>query len=150
MAAIAMASLALQAQTQAGMNQDACAQYKTADRALNATYSKVLQGYAKDPQFLAQFKQAQRAGIVFRDAHLGARFPKANKQVEYGSAYPACGCAVLSELTQQRAKQLQTWVDGIPEGDVCNGNVKAAQAEGPSPQLLQSRKPDPCAKAPGL
>jgi uncharacterized protein YecT (DUF1311 family) len=65
------------AQTQSAITQDACAQTKQADQALNATYAKVLKDYAKDAQFLAKFKQAQRAWIAFRDAHLEAGFPKA-------------------------------------------------------------------------
>ena len=117
------------AQTQSAMNQDACAESKKADQALNATYAKVFKDYAKDPQFLAKLKQAQRAWIAFRDAHLVARFPKADKQAEYGSAYPACRCAVLTELTAQREKELKVWADGIPEGDVCNGSVKTAHAD---------------------
>ena len=81
---LALGSLALivssaRAQTQAEMNQDACAQYKNADQALNATYKKVLKDYAKDPLFLAKLKQAQRAWIAFRDGHLAARFPKVDK-----------------------------------------------------------------------
>lgn len=120
---------AARAQTQADMNQDACAQYKKTDQALNATYAKVLKDYAKDPLFLTKLKQAQRAWIAFRDAHLVARFPKADKQAEYGSSYPTCRCAVLTGLTEQREKELKVWADGIPEGDVCNGSVKVAQAD---------------------
>jgi uncharacterized protein YecT (DUF1311 family) len=127
--ALALASLAAHAQTQSAMNQDACAESRKADQALNATYAKVFKEYAKDPQFLAKLKQAQRAWIAFRDAHLVARFPKADKQAEYGSAYPACRCAVLTELTAQREKELKVWADGIPEGDVCNGSVKTAHAD---------------------
>jgi hypothetical protein len=36
---------------------------------------------------------------------------------------------VLSELTEQREKELKTWADGILEGDVCNGSVKTAQVD---------------------
>ena len=117
------------AQTQAEMNQDACAQYKKADQALNAIYAKVLKDYAKDPLFLAKLKQAQRAWIAFRDADLSARFPKADKPTEDGSACPTCRCAVLTELTEQREKELRVWTDGVPEGDVCNGSVKIARAD---------------------
>jgi len=96
---------------------------------LNSTYSKVLKDYVKDRVFLAKLKQAQRTWITFRDAHLAARFPKADKQVEYGSAYPTCRCAVLTELTEQRENELKVWADGIPEGDVCNGSVKTARVD---------------------
>ena len=116
--AVALPAAILQAQTQSDLTQDACARYKKSDQALNATYAKVLKDYARDPQFEAKFKQAQRAWIAFRDAHLEARFPKADKQSEYGSAYPTCRCNVLTELTEQRTKELKVWVDGIPEGGV--------------------------------
>ena len=45
--ALALVSLTAHAQTQAAMNQDACAQYKKADQALNATYAKVLKRLCK-------------------------------------------------------------------------------------------------------
>jgi uncharacterized protein YecT (DUF1311 family) len=135
----------LHAQTQADMNQDACAQYKKADQLLNQTYSQVLKDYAKDPEFLTKFKQAQRAWVAFRDAHLAARFPKTNKQAEYGSSYPTCRCAILTELTQQRTKELKIWADGIPEGDVCNGSVKTATRDGAFPTQA-SRPSGSCAR----
>lgn len=98
-----------------------------ADHALNAAYARVLKAYAKDAPFIAKLKQAQRSWIRFRDAHLAAPFPKADKQGEYGSSYPMCRCTVLTELTEQREKELKVWAEGIPEGDVCNGSVKTAQ-----------------------
>jgi uncharacterized protein YecT (DUF1311 family) len=128
-AIVCLAASNLAAQSQTAMNQDNCAQYKQADQVLNTTYATVLKSYAQDAQFLAKFKQAQRAWIAFRDAQLEARFPKFNKQAEYGSAYPTCRCSLLGELTQQRSKELKVWVDGIPEGDVCNGSVKTAHAD---------------------
>jgi uncharacterized protein YecT (DUF1311 family) len=129
LSALAFFPLAVNAQTQSANTHDACAQYKKADQALHATYAKVLKDYAKDPQFLARLKQAQRAWIAFRDAHLAARFPKPDKQAEYGSSYLMCRCTVLSELTEHREKELKTWADGIPEGDVCNGSVKTARVD---------------------
>lgn len=125
-AMLVMAFSNLTAQTQSATNQDVCAQYKQADQALNVTYRKVLKDYASDPEFVAKFKRAQRAWLIFRDAHLAARFPKADKQAEYGSAYPTCRCTLLAELTEQRTRELKVWADGIPEGDVCNGSVKRA------------------------
>ena len=82
---LALPAAFLPAQTQSDRNQDACAQYKNADQSLNATYAKVREDYAKDPQFLVKLKPTQRAWIAFRDAHLEARFPTADKQAQYGS-----------------------------------------------------------------
>ena len=90
---LSLAAISPLAQTQSAMNQHACAQYKQADHALNAAYVKILKDYAKDAQFLAKLKQAQCAWVAFRDAQLEARFPKADKQSEYGSAYPTCRCS---------------------------------------------------------
>jgi uncharacterized protein YecT (DUF1311 family) len=150
LAVVASLPLLLQAQTQGNMNRDACAEYKKADQALNATYSRVRKDYAQDPRFLAKLKQAQLAWIAFRDAHLQARFPKADKQTGYGSAYPACRCALLAELTEQRVKQLQIWLDGIPEGDVCNGSVRMAQADHQSKRISLAQTPLRCTNPPGL
>jgi uncharacterized protein YecT (DUF1311 family) len=148
--ALALATTALLAQTQSNMNQDACTQYKKAHQALNATYVRVLKDYARDPQFLAKLKQAQRAWIAFRDAHLEARFPKTDKQAEYGSAYPTCRCNVLTELTEQRERELKIWADGIPEGDVCNGSVKTAETEESPPGLQVSQVARACVKSSAL
>lgn len=141
---------ALYGQTQNAMNEDACAQYKKADQALNSTYARVLKDYAKDPQFLAKLKQAQRAWLLFRDAHLEARFPKPDKQAEYGSTYPTCRCSVLTGLTEQREKELKVWADGIPEGDVCNGSVKTASAGEPASDVPVSRAWRGCVKSAGM
>jgi uncharacterized protein YecT (DUF1311 family) len=113
-------------QTQAEQNQDACAAYKS-DELLNTTYARVTKQYANNGVFLRKLKAAQRAWLFFRDAHLEALCPAADKQVDYGSVYPTCRCAALKELTEQRTRELKTWLDGIPEGAVCRGSVKTAQ-----------------------
>src|SRR5271154_5493364 len=78
----------LQAQTQTELDEQACGQFHKADVALNETYSKILKEYAKDPQFVAKLKPAQRAWVAFRDAELEALYPKDNKPAEYGTVYP--------------------------------------------------------------
>ena len=87
-------------------------------------YSRVLNEYTKDAEFIAKLKMAQKAWTTFRDAQVEALFPRANKRVEYGTVYPMCHCIELQSLTEERTKQLKMWVDGIPEGDVCSGSVK--------------------------
>lgn len=124
--AIALIASSLCAQTQAQMTADACAAYKKSDQSLNDTYKKILAGYSKDTLFLQKFKAAQRAWVTFRDAHLEALYPAADKQAEYGSMYSTCHCAALQELTEQRTKELQKWLDGVPEGETCRGSIKSA------------------------
>lgn len=124
--AIALLSSCLFAQTQTQMTADACASYKKADQSLNDTYKKVLAAYSKDTLFLQKLKAAQRAWVAFRDAHLDALYPAADKQAEYGSMFSTCRCAALQELTEQRTKELQKWLDGVPEGETCRGSIKSA------------------------
>lgn len=112
------------AQTQAEMNEAACAKYKSADAEMNAVYQQVLNKYKSETVFLAKFKTAQRAWIAFRDAHLESLYPEPNKLQAYGSVHSVCRCGVLTELTAQRTKQLKQWLNGAEEGDVCSGSVK--------------------------
>lgn len=112
------------AQTQADMNQDACAKYEKADAEMNAVYRQVLNKYKTEAVFVAKFKTAQRAWIAFRDAHLESLYPEPNKLQSYGSVNSMCRCSVLAELTVERAKQLKQWLNGAEEGDVCGGSVR--------------------------
>jgi uncharacterized protein YecT (DUF1311 family) len=136
------------AQTQRDLNRDACAAYQHANQGLNATYAKILKDYSRDPVFLNKLKQAQRTWIAFRNADLAARFPESDKLAQYGSSYPACRCVVLAELTEQRAKELKVWAEGIPEGDVCQGSVRTAASL--SRQVPSPRAHPSCGKAAGM
>jgi uncharacterized protein YecT (DUF1311 family) len=133
----------LDAQTQAALDEQSCGQFHKADVALNETYSKILKEYAKDQQFIAKLKTAQRAWLAFRDAELEALYPKDNKQAEYGTVYPMCHCSELQFLTEERTKQLKRWLDGTLEGDVCAGGVKVAQ-----PTQSEANDPTVIAKQP--
>ena len=112
------------AQTQLEMNEQACQSYKTADAEMNRTYQGILREYRKDRRFILKLKAAQRAWLVFRDAHLESVYPAPNKRAEYGSVNPLCQCQLLQELTEERLKALRKWLDGQEEGDVCTGSVK--------------------------
>lgn len=128
LAAAALAALLLvagpaAAQTQADINDQACGAYKQADAKLNSVYKQILAKYKADAAFLASLRAAQRAWIAFRDAHLDAVYPEKDKQTAYGSIYPVCACGVLADLTEARTQQLQVWLKGVEEGDVCSGSV---------------------------
>jgi uncharacterized protein YecT (DUF1311 family) len=112
------------AETQVQMNQDACAVFAQADDELNAVYRRILAEYATAPQFIQNLKNAQRAWVAFRDAHLEAIYPAPDKQAEYGSAYPLCRCLALAELTKVRVEELKGWLNGVPEGEVCRGSIR--------------------------
>lgn len=109
------------AQTQADLNDDACATYQKADKKLNAVYQQVLKQHQDDVNFTTRLRKAQRAWLAFRDAELEAIYPAVNKQVEYGSIYPTCNCLEQTALINQRIEQLSGWLDA-EEGDVCRGS----------------------------
>jgi uncharacterized protein YecT (DUF1311 family) len=56
------------AQTQAGMNSEACTESTKADGELNTIYQQVLREYKADALFIRKMRAAQRAWIMYRDA----------------------------------------------------------------------------------
>ena len=115
-----------QAQTQGEMNNEAAADFKGADKQLNSVYQEILSDYADDEVFIASLKEAQRCWIAFRDAQLKMKFPD-REPGYYGSIQPVCEMTYLTELTQDRIKTLQVWIDGVQEGDMCSGTVRVKQ-----------------------
>jgi len=111
------------AQTQGQMNDEACRKYQQAEAEMNTVYKQVLAEYKSETTFIKKLGAAQRAWLVFRDAHLEALYPEIDK-TRYGSVYPMCRCDALSELTRERTKMLKKWITGNKEGDVCTGSVK--------------------------
>ena len=116
------ASSSENSQTQLQMNEASCAKYKQADRELNRVYLKIVSDYRSDPVFIKAMKKAQLAWLRYRDAHVESIFPGAASQ--YGSVSTMCRCGSLSEITKERTKTLNRWLEGIEEGDVCAGSVK--------------------------
>jgi len=114
---------ALPAQTQGEMNRDAASALQAADEELNSVYRKILADYADNDVFIASLKEAQRCWIAFRDAQLRMKYPD-REPGYYGSVLPMCQAIYLTELTQDRIKALNVWVNGVEEGDVCAGTVK--------------------------
>src|SRR5258705_9124611 len=117
------------AQTQAEMNKEACDEYKKADVELNAVYQQVLRENKGQTLFLKKMQAAQRAWLVYRDAHLAALYPGANPQAQYGSVYASCRCFALADTTRKRVDELKLWSTGVPEGDVCTGSGKVRLSE---------------------
>ena len=114
------------AQTQMEMNQDAAGEFKAADKELNAIYQQILEDYADDDVFLANLKEAQRCWIDFRDAQLKMKYPD-REPGYYGSIQPVCEMTYLAELTQDRIKTLNVWIEGVEEGNLCGGTVKVKE-----------------------
>ena len=111
------------AQTQGEMNAETAGEFQAADKQLNFIYQEILSNYADDEAFIASLKEAQRCWIAFRDAQLKMKYPD-REPGYYGSVLPSCEAMYLTELTQERIKTLQVWIDGVQEGDVCAGTVR--------------------------
>jgi uncharacterized protein YecT (DUF1311 family) len=108
-------------QSQMEMNTVSCNKFKKADQKLNLIYKKILTEYKSDTIFTNKLIIAQKAWLVFRDAHLDAHYPDTSRMA-YGSVNPMCRCIILEELTQKRIKELNTWLTGV-EGDCCAGSI---------------------------
>lgn len=123
-AVLAAVGAACLAQTQSEMNQEACRDAKKADAEMNQVYRRIMTEYRQDAPFIGKIKAAQRAWLAFRDAHLESLYPAENKQTTYGRIYPTCRCTALAAVTRRRTAELQEWVKGVREGDVCAGSVR--------------------------
>lgn len=111
--------------TQLDINQQADASFQQADAALNRVYQQIRRQYRDQPRFLEKLKAAQLAWIRFRDAELQALYPPTadgDPSISYGSMYPTCYASAMERLTRERTAQLRTWLDAVPEGDVCTGS----------------------------
>ena len=110
-------------QSQTELNDDAASDFTSADREMTRVYAAVLKKNAGDKVFVAKFRAAQRAWLVFRDAEVAAQFPDADPRAAYGSMYPMCVSNLKTELTLNRIEQMKRWRDGEPEENVCAGSV---------------------------
>jgi uncharacterized protein YecT (DUF1311 family) len=132
------AALPLFGQGQEQMNQAARDEYQKADAELNQLYGQILKDYAKEGAFVQKLRAAQRAWLAFRDAHVDALFPAADKKREYGSVYPLCRYQALTQLTKERTAQLNTWIKGVDETDSCSGSRRSKTAQNRGGSLLAS------------
>ena len=93
----------MHAQTQAAMNAQVRAEFEPADAELNKTYEALL-AKLPDAESKQKLKESQRAWLAFRDAE--AAFVV--DQARGGSMAPTLRYETITELTQQRIKQLNT------------------------------------------
>jgi Lysozyme inhibitor LprI len=79
--------------------------------------------YARDAEFLAKLEASQVAWRRFRKAYLESLYPASDKTLAYGRTFSRCYQMAYVAVTRQRIEQLQMWIDGRPEGDVCAGSI---------------------------
>lgn len=120
------------AETQLELNACASGMYKEEDARLNRVYEEILKKFKDDPVFIKKFREAQRAWLKFRDAQFEAMFPQildSRGQYNYGSVFPMCAGLYKAKLTHSRVEELQLWLDGTEEGDVCSGSVPVKKGD---------------------
>ncbi len=108
------------AQSQADMNQSACADVLAAQKKLSSVYQKVLNRHKGDATTTAAIKKSQQAWQGFRAAQLEAIYPDSDNR-NYGTVYGMCLCIESLKLYEQRINQLSEWLKPR-EGDVCRGS----------------------------
>jgi uncharacterized protein YecT (DUF1311 family) len=118
----------IHAQTQAGMNAQARAEFVRADADLNKTYQAVLKKFPNAESKL-KLKKAQRAWIASRDAEATS----AADEVRGGSMTSTLRYEAMTEFTQQRIKQLETKLTSNAAPD-----EKDASTPSPTPTLSAS------------
>jgi uncharacterized protein YecT (DUF1311 family) len=111
------------AQTQSELNADVCSALRQAEQKMQETYSRVLERRKDDHAFVTKISRAQAAWKAFLDASLEAVYPAEDKQSEYGTMFPMCSCGKAIVLVEDRTKQLEVWLAGVSEGEVCAGSV---------------------------
>src|SRR5205807_9903106 len=94
------------AQTQAAMNAQARAEFVKVDAELNRTYEALL-AKLPDAGSKQKLKESQRAWLAFRDAEAAFAADRARG----GSAAPTIPYETMTELTQQRIKQLKSHLE---------------------------------------
>ena len=90
------------AQSQAEMNRQAAKDFEKADAELNKTYEALLRKLP-DAESKQKVKEKQRAWITSRDAEAA----RAADEARGGSIVPTIRYETMTELTQQRLKQLK-------------------------------------------
>lgn len=108
-------------ETQMGLNICAGADYKAADDKLNAAYGEIMKRLADDQEARKLLQTAQRAWIGFRDAECNF----ATDDSKDGSIYPMLQANCLQAQTEDRLKQLSTYLN-CQDGDM-SCPVPAAQ-----------------------
>jgi uncharacterized protein YecT (DUF1311 family) len=91
------------AQSQAEMNRQAAKDFEKADAELNSAYA-ALMTKLPDAGSKQKLKESQRAWVAFRDAE--AAFAAGG-----GTMAPTLRYATMTELTEQRIKQLKTHLE---------------------------------------
>ena len=95
------------------MNKCAYEDFEKADKALNQTYKALIKKSGDDKTYIKKLRESQRAWIKFRDAELDAMFSCEDENIRicWGSMIGMLYPAAKQELTEERTKRLQHYID---------------------------------------
>ena len=102
--------------TQLEINECAGDELRAADAELNRVYKQALD--KGDDSYRKRLQAAQRAWLLFRDAHVASLYPPEDQEA-HGSARPMCKPLLLKQLTVERTAQLRLLLHPV-DGDVCS------------------------------
>ncbi|WP_064751015.1 lysozyme inhibitor LprI family protein [Runella limosa] len=111
-------------QTQSEINKHISVESRKKDLELTYIIEKIKIDYDGDVLFLKSLEESQKAWVTYKNSMIKAKFPNINQPNYYGSSLGLCVSDYLIFLTDNRIKELKVWLDGLPEGDICNGSVK--------------------------
>lgn len=107
-------------QQEESINHDFCAQLDAIDLKMLNLIKEIEEKYKADKAFIKAFKDAQVYWVQYRNRHVKAIFPLSPRKYAYDVG--ECKCEVYRDLTQDRVKQLQKWVEGVDEDKTCKGS----------------------------
>jgi uncharacterized protein YecT (DUF1311 family) len=90
-------------------------EYREADAELNRVYQKVLG--VGDDEFKRLMREAQRAWLKYRDAHLASVYPTG---YHYAAMRPLCERATLTKMVKDRTIELRRFLPDYDDEDICN------------------------------
>lgn len=105
-------------------NLYASSKTKKMDLDLQHVYQGIKLKYRHDGLFLKKLAQSQKIWLSFRDAQLEMLFPHSKEANYYGSIFPTCYSTEYANITEDRIKVLERWLNGVPEGETCSGSIK--------------------------
>lgn len=106
-------------------NESAAQELKAVEEKLAAVLQQIRETNKDDSKFLSALEESQVAWANYRDAQLNLVFPNRDDRLGYGTVLPMCWSVWKAKLTITRISELKLWIDGIEEGEVCGGSIRA-------------------------
>ncbi|MFC7524662.1 hypothetical protein ACFQRK_11930 [Parapedobacter sp. GCM10030251] len=103
------------------VSQYPCNDLKIESLALDSLFDQIVKRYEEDIAFIQKIKTSQELWNKTTAANIAAIFPSGEPS-EYGSSQTICHCTFLLNEIRARRLFLNTWMEGVPEGDVCRGS----------------------------